>query len=219
MRQGDRIRSFFVDSRGGAVVLALMIVALLALLGAGLLTLADAEVAIASGYRHAQEASHGAEAAAERAMSDLQGLPDWSVVLAAPPGNTVSSFNDGRSSVSVPGARVSSLSALTAELQRESDARIGPAVYGADAPQWRLFAHATLQDLLPASASSPPLYLVVWVADDGSDGDGDPERDANGRVMLRAVAFGTSGARRSVEVSVARTGNGVLKLTGWHRGG
>jgi hypothetical protein len=179
--------------------------------------LTDTEVAIASSYRHAQEASYAAEAAAERAMSDLHGLPDWSVVLAAPPGNTVSSFNDGQSSVRVPGARVSSLSALTADLQRESDSRIGPAVYGADAPQWRLFAHATLQDLLPASASSPTLYLVVWVADDGSDGDGDPERDGNGRIVVRAVAFGTSGARRSVEVSVTRSGNGVLKLTGWHR--
>ncbi len=195
-----------------------MLVALLALLGAGLLTLSDAEVSIASSYRHAQEASYGAEAAVERAMSDLHALPDWTVVLAAPPGNVMSSFNDGRAGVRAPDGRVVSLPALTAELQRDSDTRMGPAVYRADAPQWRLFAHAPLQDLLPAPASAPPLYLVVWVADDGGDGDGDPARDGNGRIVLRAEAFGTGGARRSVEVSVKRSGNGVLTLAGWHRG-
>jgi hypothetical protein len=212
------MRSFLANNRGSAVVLALLLAALLALLGAGLLTVADVETSIASSYRHAQEASYGAEAAVERAMSDLHALADWTAVLAAPPGNVLSSFNDGQSAVRVPDGRVFSLSALTAALQRDTDGRMGLTAYGADAPQWRLFAHAPVQDLLPASSSAPPLYLVVWVADDGADGDGDPSRDGNGRIVLRAEAFGTGGARRSVEVSVKRSGNGVLRLTGWYRG-
>ena len=205
--------------RGAAVVIALLLTVLLALLGAGLLTLTDTETLIAASYRHAQEASYGAEAALERAVSDLAALPDWTPVIAAPPANLQSSFDDGLASVRVPEGRIVSLSALTADRQRDSDRIAGPLVYRADAPQWRLFAHAPIHDLLAAPASSPPLYLVVWVADDGEDGDGDPSRDTNWSVVVRAEAFGTGGARRSVEALVTRSGNGVLTLAGWRRGG
>jgi len=203
------------NERGAAVVIALVITMLLAVLGAGLLTLTSTETMIAASYRHAQEASYGAEAALERAMTDLATIVDWSVVVATP--NVMSALNDGASSVRVPDGRVVSLASLSAERQRESDDSAGPAVYRADNPQWRLFAHAPIQDLLSSPATAPPLYLLVWVADDGRDGDGDPARDSNGRVIVHAEALGSGAARRGVEAVVARSGNGVLRVLEWRR--
>jgi hypothetical protein len=126
-----------------------------------------------------------------------------------------SSFDDGEALPRAPGGRTLDLAALTAERQRESDQRDGPAVFGADSPEWRLFAHAPLSALLAAPGLDLPLYLVVWIADDESDGDGDPAVDRNGRILVWAVAFGAGGARRSVEARVGRTSGGELQLLGW----
>jgi hypothetical protein len=203
-----------VNERGAAVVIALVITMLLAVLGAGMLTLTTTETMIAASYRHAQEASYGAEAALERAMTDLATIADWSVVVATP--NVMSSLNDGVSSVRLPDGLTVSVAALSADRQRESDIS-GPAMYRADNPQWRLFAHAPIEDLLSSPATAPPLYLLVWVADDGNDGDGDPTRDSNGRVIVHAEAHGSGGARRGVEAVITRSGNGVLRVHGWQR--
>jgi hypothetical protein len=205
------------DERGAAVVIALLLTILLALLGAGLLTLANTESLIAASYRHGQEAAYGAEAALERALADLSVMADWNGVLAAPPANLMSTFDDGRVSVRLPDGRVVSLGTLTAERQRDSDALTGPAVYRADSPRWRLFAHAPMQDLVPAPASGSPLYLIVWVGDDGADGDGDPAVDANGRIQVHAEAIGASGARRAVGALIERSEGGVIRMISWRR--
>ena len=202
---------------GAAVVIALLLTIVLALLGAGLLTLANTESLIAASYRHGQEAAYGAEAALERALADLSLMADWSGVLAAPPANLMSTFDDGLSGVRLPDGKVVSLGALTAERQRDSDAVAGPAVYQADSPRWRLFAHAPIQDLDPAPASGTPLYLIVWVGDDGADGDGDPAVDANGRIQVHAEAFGAAGARRAAAALIERSENGVIRMISWRR--
>jgi hypothetical protein len=205
------------NERGAAVVIALLVTVLLALLGAGLLTLANTETLIAASYRHGQEASYGAEAALERALTDLAAVPDWTGVLAAPPANVVSTFDDGQANVRLPDGRMASLAALTMSRQQESDEQSGPAVFGADSPRWRLFAHAGLQDLVPAPAPGAPLYLVVWVADDGADGDGDPARDTNGRIHVRAEAFGAGGAHRAVSATIERMPAAPIRRLTWHR--
>jgi len=203
--------------RGAAVVIALLLTILLALLGAGLLTLANTESLIAASYRQGQEAAYGAEAALERALADLANVADWNAVLVAPPANLMSTFDDGVASVRLPDGSMVSLGTLTAQRQRESDDLAGPAVYRADSPRWRLFAHAPIQDLVPAPAAGVALYLIVWVADDGADGDGDPERDTNGRVHVHAEALGGSGARRAVEAAIERSANGVIRMINWRR--
>jgi type IV pilus assembly PilX-like protein len=206
-----------INERGAAVVIALLLTVLLALLGAGLLTLANTETSIAASYRHGQEASYGAEAALERALADLGAVADWTTVLAAPPGNVVSTFDDGQASVRLPDGRAVSLASVTMERQQASDELTGPAMYGADSPRWRLFAHAALGDLAPSPAPGVSLYLVVWVADDGADGDGDPSRDANGRIHVHAEAFGAGGARREVTAAIERVPTGVIRRLSWHR--
>ena len=214
---GPRERRSDNDQSGAAVVLALLVTVLLSLLGAGLLTLASTETLIAASYRHGQEASYGAEAALERALADLHAAADWTAVLASPPANLVSTFDDGQFNVRLPEGRVVTLSAQTMERQRESDEEAGPAVFGADSPRWRLFAHASIEDLEPSPTGGAPLYLVVWVADDGADGDGDPARDANGRIHVHAEAFGAAGARRGVAATIERTPAGVIRRVSWHR--
>jgi hypothetical protein len=206
-----------LGERGSATIIALLIMILLAAVGAALVVVTTTETLLSAGYRSAQEASHGAEAAAERALHDLAITPDWSTVLASPPGNVVSTFNDRATAPRGPDGRALDLAALTAERQRESDVRSGPSAFGADSPQWRLYAHAPIEHLLPSGRFVLPVYLVVWVADDVADGDGDPATDANGRVVVHAEAFGTGAARRSVQASIGRSTDGVLQVLGWHR--
>ena len=201
--------------RGAALVIVLLLMVLLAVLAGALITVSTTETLIGAAHRQAQEAAHGADAALERALLDLARLPDWSVVLAAPPANALSTFDDGAAAPIGPDGRRIDLALLTAARQRESDSRDGP-LFGADSPQWRLFAHAPIQNLA-ASVAPVPVYLVVWVADDGMDGDGDPSRDANQRVIVHATALGAGGTSRSVEAAIGRTPEGVLRLRSWHR--
>ena len=204
------------DERGAAVIMALLVMVLLATIGAALVTLTMTEVLIASSHRHGLEAANGAEAALERAFGDLATMLDWSSTLAAPPGNAVATFSDTATVATAPDGRRLDLAVLTAERQRESDLVEGPGVFGADAPQWRLFGH-TSSERLYGRNDDPPLYLVIWVADDGWDGDGATDRDANGTIVLYAQAFGSRGARRAVQASIRRSADGALELRTWQR--
>jgi hypothetical protein len=83
--------------------------------------------------------------------------------------------------------------------------------WGANNPVWRLFAYGPLADLLPAPAAESSYYIVVLVADDGAENDGDPLRDGDGEnnpgagvMALRAEAFGSRGSRQIVEMTLAR---------------
>jgi hypothetical protein len=203
------------NERGVAVVIALLMAVLVGAVAAALVALTTTETLISASFRHGREASYGAEAALERALHDLATMPDWSPALTAPPANLTSGLDDGEAVPRAPDGRTLDLARLTADRQRESDQRDGPVVFGADSPEWRLFAHAPLSALLAAPGLDLPLYLVVWVADDESDGDGDPTVDRNGRILVWAVAFGAGGARRSVEARVGRTDGGDLQLLAW----
>ena len=180
-----------------------------------LVTLTTTETLIAASYRHAQEASYGAEAALERALHDLAAIPDWSHAWSRAAGQRHVASTWTRWRRVRPDGRRSTWRALTAERQRESDDSDGPAMFGADNPQWRLFAHAADTALCLhhlGRTAHLPLYLVVWVADDESDGDGDPARDATGECWFMREAFGVGGARRAVEAGVARSGDGDLRV-------
>jgi hypothetical protein len=203
------------NERGSAILMALLLALLVGAIAAALVAVTTTETLIAASYRHAQEAAFGAEAALERALHDLSIEPDWSRVLAAPPANLTSTFDDGQAAVRGPDGATLDLAQLTAVRQRDSDARYGASTFGADTPQWRLYAHAAPRDLLSARGLEVPLYLVVWVADDESDGDGDASADSNRRILVRAAAYGARGARKAVEARLARTPTGELRLDGW----
>ena len=74
-----------------------------------------------------------------------------------------------------------------------------------DDPAWRLFAWGRIDSILPDDSIDSAGYVAVWVADDPADGDGDPTVDTNGTLTLHAEAYGPSGTRKVIEVTVART--------------
>jgi hypothetical protein len=114
-------------------------------------------------------------------------------------GDPGADLDDGVRSVLLLDGTWLDLNGLTAEQQRRTDA-----VFGAlpDRPVWRLFVHARCDRLLPIESGPNPEYIVVWVADDPDELDGDPLHDANDAVMLHAEAFGIHGGRWPIDAMV-----------------
>jgi hypothetical protein len=48
--------------------------------------------------------------------------------------------------------------------------------------------------------------VLVWIADDPAEDDGDRAADTNGILLVRAEAIGENGSRRSIEAAVRRAG-------------
>jgi type IV pilus assembly PilX-like protein len=188
---------------GIALICALMITALLGTLGAALVVLVATETLISGHHRDALEALYAADAGIERAVGDLRTLSAWQSVPGAAAGTATPDFRDGASAPALPDGTILDLARLTLERQADSNA-VYPA--GADRPIWRLFAHAPISRLLLAGVIRSPTYVVLWIADDVDDGDGDPLRDSNSVMVLRAEAFGPRGLRRRIEATVAREG-------------
>lgn len=196
--------------QGAALLIALLTVMLLAGVAAGLIVVSTTETMIAAAQRHVLETSYAAESAFDAAVRELDLLSDWNAALASPPANVQASFIDGQSSPTAPDGRVLNLIALTA--QRQADANAASPGLGADTPSWRLFAHAGFSALLPPSHPAPAAYLVVWIADDGFDGDGDPARDANATIQIFAEAHGAARSRKALHGIVFRGGDGVIRV-------
>jgi hypothetical protein len=128
-------------------------------------------------------------------------LEDWRDVPGTAVGAATPDFHDGAAAPRLPDGTVLDLARLTAERQAESNAGYGAS---ADRPVWRLFAHAPLSRLVPADALPLAAYVVLWIADDVEDRDGDPSRDSNDVLMVRSEAFGLQGARRRIEATLER---------------
>lgn len=82
--------------------------------------------------------------------------------------------------------------------------------WGDDNPTWRLYLYGPLRTLAGFTRAAP-VYVLVWVGDDGREVDGNPDADgggaaASGRdiVVIRAVAIGASGGRRGYEAEALR---------------
>jgi hypothetical protein len=204
------IRTRLGEEEGSALLSALMVTTLLTMVGAVLALTTVTETLISANYRTARGTLYAAEGGLERAMADLRGIADWSVVLTPPPANMVSGFDDGAAAPRGPDGTTLDLARLTASRQADSDARYGP---GPNSPMWRLFAHADLSRLHPADIPPAMAYVTVWVADDPAEQDGDPSRDSNGVLMLRAEAFGPLAARSIVEATVKRPAGAVRAVS------
>jgi hypothetical protein len=101
------------------------------------------------------------------------------------------------------------------------DAATAERPWGPNNPRWQLFSYGWLRNALPAGAIDSAYYTVVLVADDPSEIDADPSRDGlppspgAGVVELRAQVFGPRGARRTIDVTVARTDAGSPRIVSW----
>jgi hypothetical protein len=186
--------------RGTALVCALMVTALVATLGAALVFVVTADSLVDANHRASQQGLYAADAGLERAIGELRRLSSWQLVPAPGGGSASVDFNDGALAPRLSDGRTLDLARLTTERQTESDL-VYPAA--SDRPVWRLFGHASLNRMIAEARPALP-YVVVWVADDPDDRDGDPGRDSNDILIVRSCAFGVRGARRAVEATVFR---------------
>jgi hypothetical protein len=173
-----------------------MVTTLLATLSAAAVLVVMTESLASANHGAAQQALYAADAALEQTLSEVRAA-DWRSL----PGVGVSArLWDGSLTPRAPDGTVLDLAQLATARQAESDAAFG---ISPDRPVWRLFGHAPFSDLAPAGEVVPPAYLLVWMADDGDEGDGDSRRDSNDVLMVRVEAFGASHAHRSIEATLA----------------
>jgi hypothetical protein len=190
--------------RGSALLVALILVVLLGAVGAVALLAGQSETLLSANYRQGHEALYVADGALNRALKDLADLPDWTPILA---GIGTSSFVDGPAigPKPLPAGGAAVLCCDSASLTGELQARgYGGGDWGADTPEWRIYAWGPASLWLTASRIYSVFYSVVWVADDPADGDGNPWRDSNGIVALVALSIGPRGAHRAVHAVVQR---------------
>ncbi|MPZ18377.1 MAG: hypothetical protein GEV06_10760 [Luteitalea sp.] len=187
-----------LSDRGAALILALLVTLLLTVVGSALIMAVATEHLITANDRDAEELVHAADAGLERAFLELSHVPVWTDVLT---GRALSRVRDDTLLPRFPDGRIVSLVDLTHDVQTTSDR--GP--WGANNPRWRLFVYGSLADVVGLTLEGPPLaYVVVWVADDHADGDGNPLQDDNDTVTLRCEAYGVRHGRRAIEATVAR---------------
>jgi len=209
-----------------AVVVALMSMLLMSALGAALVLTTSAETAIAAHFRDAQNGVYSAEATVELVIAEIGPQPDWTPLLdgsfqsalAREPSAGSWTFADGSSldldrlinrlnCRNASGCTATSLAALTPQRP-----------WGANNPVWQLYAYgplaAFLRDLpgAPGGANDASQYVVVLLADDPSENDGDPRRDGSaaanagsGVVVVRGESFGPRGSHQVVEATIGRT--------------
>ena len=191
------------DEHGFALVGVIVVMALLAALGAALVMATTTEVAIAANYREATETLYAAEAGVAFVMQEVAAIEDWADVALT---SGESAFVDGPvDGVRTVGATTLDLAAATSDLNTTVPA--GPA---AD-PPWVLHAFGRFRDLVPSAAGRPDAYLVVWVANHSSSTD----ESMRGALSIFAHAYGPRGSRRAVEVVVDKVETTSLHRRSW----
>ena len=218
---------------GAATVVAIMAVALMAAFSAALALTTSSEATIASNFRRRTEALYAAEAILEWGVAGLPRSDDWTVVLN---GSSSLGFADG-----APGGvrrladgRTLDLSRLVNLLNCGRTTACSPAQmasatsdrpWGPNNPRWRLHAYGPLQRLLAGMVLHSPFYVVLLVADDPGETDGDPLRDGSpgspgcGLILVRGEAFGPGGSHSALEATVVRdrtaSGDTALRVISW----
>ncbi|MEP7305814.1 MAG: pilus assembly PilX N-terminal domain-containing protein [Acidobacteriota bacterium] len=218
---------------GVVLVAVLLITLLMSALGAALVLVSSSEAAIAVNFRNSQEARYAAAAAAERAVVDLTAAVDWNRLLEGtvrspsvdgPPFGR-RSLSDGSTIDLDAVVNLANCQKTTACSDAEMEAPTFDRPWGANNPRWRLFSYGWLRDVVTTGAIDSAYYTIVLVGDDPSESDADPSRDGvppspgAGIVELRAQGFGPRGARRIVNVTVARTSAGDVRVISWRETG
>ncbi len=214
---------------GIAMMVAMMAMLLMTALGVALVLTTQSETIIASNYRNSGEALYAADAVVERAIDDLLTVPDWNQLLN---GTVQSAFIDGPPSGprTLPDgskidltqvlnmANCGKLTACTAADQTGNST--GDRPWAGNNTVWQLYAYGKLSDLLPTNTIDSSYYVLAMVGDDPSENDGNPLLDGvvpcalgqttgcnpgSGVLAVRAEAFGPHGARKVIELTVARS--------------
>ena len=186
---------------GSALLLALTLTLMLAAAGAAAALTARMETLLAASSAQSQQTLAVAEGGLARAIQELSPQSNWSPALAG----VASTFVDGSPSGArqLPGGETVVLccgaGSLTGDLQQRGH---GGQTWGANTPQWRLYAWGPASNWSTSVGAGNVFYVVVWVADDVQDGDGDAWSDSNGLILVRSLALGPGRGRRSVEATI-----------------
>jgi hypothetical protein len=225
--------------QGFAIFLTMGVVAMVSAIALALVMATSTDSAIAAAFQQGLEARFAAEAGAHRAFVDLALLPDWTAAL---DGSSRSAFTDGAPSGvrRLADGRVVDFDVVVglADCGRprpcsdaERAAVTGQRPWGPDNPRWRPYAYGLVSALGPANAAltnvASRCYVIVLVADDQSERDGNPMADSPssgsgaGVVRVRSEAFAPGGAHRVVEAVIARPDLGVpaVRIVDWRPGG
>lgn len=196
-------RHTLAEETGAALLLAIVLATVLGAVAAVIALTARMEVLIGGSFHQARAALYAADGALSRALVDLSSSSEWGSALAGVP----SSFTHGDSQqrVDVPGVGSMLLccgtGSLSGAVQQSAN---GGRSWGDNTPRWVLYGWGPASSWLAGGALQSPLYVAVWIADDETDGDGDPASDANDTLDVYAIALGPGGGRRAVRARVAR---------------
>ena len=214
------------SEKGAALITALMAMLLLTALGLAMVLTTTTESMIAGNYRGGHEALYAADAGVERVMDDLLTVPDWNNILN---GTVRSAFVDGNPSGTrtLPDGTTIDLTEATNVVNcgkiatcsvAEMDTSTEDRPWGENNPRWNLYAYGPLNTIVPTGTVNSSLYVIVWVGDDQSENDNDPTIDGNaqtnpgtGVLAMHVEAYGPSGTRKIIEVTVAKTNASQLE--------
>ena len=211
---------------GVALIVALVAMMLMMALGIALVMTTTTETKISANYAQGTEALYAADAAVERVMDDILTVPDWNDVLS---GVRTSAFIDGPASGerTLPDGTKIDLTEATYMLDcmkltpcGDTDMNVvsEERPWGMNNPRWKLYAFGRVDDMLPTESINSSDYVIVWIADDPSETDNNPNKDGDtsqdpnvaanpgkGVLAMHAEAYGPFGAKRVIEVTIART--------------
>jgi hypothetical protein len=186
----------------------------------GLAVVIRVEVAVAERFVQAADALYAADAALAVVLSELRGVPDWSLVLSGAHTSPGAQGPFGGSPLVPGGGHVAVCCGAQSAAGRLTAETAASPLPARRSVQWRPFFWSTAHALMPSSLPSR-LYLVVWVADDEMDDEADTTVDGNGVIIVRAEAVAPDGLRRAVEAYIGRSaaedGNGGhhVRVLGW----
>ena len=180
------------DEQGYALLLVMILAVLVSGFVGAALPLSFTETRAASHARDVVAWKAAAEGALDAVLGSLEPVGSWNDLLAGAV----------RGPVFVPVGL--DLAAATAEVERKWGTLLDR---GPDTPRWTLVGAGPADHWFGNTAAGVPgATLAVWVADDGADGDGDPFRDNNGRILVHAEALAATGGRASTTALVERSG-------------
>ena len=178
--------------------------ALVSALAGALVAVVMIEEAVEANHRRGVQALYAADGLLASVVAELAGVSDWTARLAGP----------GRAG-SLAGPAVATLpDGSVVDVEAETRA-LAPARARPGDPEWRLYARGWLGDLAGAPDRVPRLYLLAWIRLGPGDPGAAPPVDADGRLVVRAAAFGPFHVERAVEALVVREADAV-RVAAWN---
>jgi hypothetical protein len=206
------------SSRGVALVIVLIALAVFSALGLGLVLSTTSERMASANHEASVHAGNAADAGLQLAVRELAAIADWEAVLR---GTQQSRFVSGVPPVDldvVTNQLTCGRSTPCTEALRQTSTSDRP--WGSNNPVWQVFLRAPLAPLLNIPAASADMYIVVWIGDDAREMDSDPLTDAvagttgHGVVRAHAEVFTARGGRRAVEADLVRQPAGI-RVQSW----